>query len=236
MNWIFIDSGFLTGKENMDYDVHLTNECSDDVSFLRLYRWKPYCISLGANQKIEDINSESARSDNIDIVKRPTGGRAILHAEELTYCIAMKMNGHTNHEIYSLINKALLKGLKLYSSKLNTLELEKNQINLSEFYKTHSSIPCFSSSAKYEIKFENKKLVGSAQRVFGDTILQHGSILCGDYHKNLVNYLNLPKEKLQDVKEDLNEKTISIGEIVGEEVDYSKLADCIKKGFLSFKL
>ncbi len=230
--WNFENTYENDGNFNMDRDVELCQAVSTTgVPTLRLYRWKPFTISLGCNQKENILDLTKCNYDNIGIVKRPTGGRAILHSEELTYSVTMRINEKNSTQIYNEISEALIFGLRLYDKKLESIELEKNQIDFASFYKSHNSIPCFSSSAKYEIKFREKKLVGSAQRIFGNTILQHGSILCGSFHKTLAEYLILPETKLSEVKNDLDLKTISIGEIIENDVDYSKLATCIKFGF-----
>ena len=89
MIWQYINTGENTGSFNMDFDLSLVKETVPDTIILRLYRWNPYCISLGANQSYAGINEGKAAADGIEIVKRPTGGRAILHSEELTYSVVM---------------------------------------------------------------------------------------------------------------------------------------------------
>lgn len=230
--WNFENTLENDGKFNMEHDVELCHTVNTTgVPTLRLYQWKPFTISYGYNQKDNVLDLVKCGSDKIEVVKRPTGGRAILHAEELTYSVTLRMKEKNSAQMYNEISEALVFGLKLYDKRMQEVELEKNQIDFASFYKSHSSIPCFSSAAKYEIKYREKKLVGSAQRVIGNTLLQHGSILCGDYHKNLVDYLKLPGHKLIEIKNDLDSKTISVGEIVESDVDYSKLAACIKFGF-----
>jgi lipoate-protein ligase A len=230
--WNFENTFENEGKFNMARDIELSRIVNTTGrATLRLYRWKPFTISLGYNQKEDILDLDKCNRDGIGVVKRPTGGRAILHAEELTYSVTMRMIEKNPTQIYNEIGAALVYGLKLYDKRMQEVEFEKNQINFAELYKSYSSIPCFSSSAKYEIKHHNKKLVGSAQRMIGNTILQHGSILCGEFHKNLVDYLRLPNDKLSEIKTDLDLKTISIAEIIENEVDYPKLAACIKFGF-----
>ena len=68
MNWIYINSGFNTGRYNMDFDLRLAKIFREGEAILRLYRWKPYCISLGANQPLTSVDSELSANDNIDIV------------------------------------------------------------------------------------------------------------------------------------------------------------------------
>jgi Lipoate-protein ligase A len=228
--WYFIDTGENTGSFNMDFDLKLVDKVKKEgIAFLRFYQWKPFTISLGYHQSIESINTKLCEEDGIDIVKRPTGGRAILHSDELTYSVTLPFDRLSPQEIYFKINLALLDGLHHYDEKLKSVELEKSQIDLKNFYKLSRSIPCFSSSAKNEIKFQNKKLIGSAQRVINDVILQHGSILIGDYHKRIVDYLILNNDEKKFLKSDLDEKTISLEEIVNSEIILEKLKDCLKK-------
>ena len=230
MRWQSVNTGFNSGKFNMDYDIDLARNIKPDEAFLRLYRWRPYCISLGANQNFESINQEKSSQDKIDVVKRPTGGRAILHSEELTYSVVLPVSENLSaRKVYHEINLALLEGLKIYNSKLNKVELENSQPDFPSFYKEEKSTICFAVPAKSELKYSGKKLVGSAQRKLGNTILQHGSILCGSYHLNIVNYLNT--ENYEKLKAEINKTTIDLASILNENIDYEYLAESIAEGF-----
>ncbi len=232
MNWKFLNTGFSSGKFNMEFDRMLAAKVKPGEAYLRLYRWKPYCISLGANQSEDSLLTEKIKSDGIDVVKRPTGGRAILHSEELTYSFVCNSEGNISaKDLYREINLALKKGLAFYNNKLNALQLEHKQPDFPEFYKQEKGVVCFAVAAKDEINYNDKKLVGSAQRRIGSSLLQHGSILCGDYHQKIVDYLNLPQESLLKIKDEVERTTISLGEILNEEIDYNKLEDAIKYGF-----
>ena len=174
MKWFIINSGANTGRYNMDYDLQLAKNYKDDEIVLRLYKWDPYCISLGANQSPDSINSKLAHQDNIDVVIRPTGGRAVLHAEELTYSVVYPLDFFSSaKDIYCQINLAILKGLKIYDSRLSSFELENHQPDFAEIYKQENNAVCFAVSAKSEIKYSGKKIVGSAQRKFEKVVLQH---------------------------------------------------------------
>lgn len=232
MKWYFIDTGFNDGNFNMQYDISLTKQIKNDECILRLYRWKPYCISLGANQDFSDVELIKAKNDNIDVVKRPTGGRAILHSEELTYSVVFPLNlNYSVRDIYNQINLALKKGLELYNSELKKIELENSQTDFRNFYKKDISSVCFAVSAKYEINYSGKKLVGSAQRKIGNVVLQHGSILTGTYHLKLTEYLNIKQNQKEKISEELTETTIDLKTILGKEIDISHLSESIKKGF-----
>lgn len=232
MKWFFIDTGESTGKFNMDFDFQLAQICSDNKAYFRLYRWKPFCISLGAHQKFEDINLEKAANDAIDVVKRPTGGRAILHAEEITYSVILPSSKiQSAKEVYQKISLSLIEGLKLYHPIFSNLELENLQPNFSKLLNEPSGILCFGSTAKNEVKFNGRKLIGSAQRKLNNAILQHGSILCGKYHRKLVDYINVDDKTKSIIENEIIQKTIEIETILQKHVDYQKLSECLIDGF-----
>jgi len=235
MNWNLIESGENTGRYNMDFDINLARTCPDDQAYFRLYRWKPFCISLGANQNINEIDLDKAAADNIECVQRPTGGRAILHAEEITYSAILPYSAsYSAKDIYTNISLALLSGLKLYHPELGNAELEGLQPNFPDLLKSPSGMLCFASTAKSEIKYKGKKLVGSAQRKMERIVLQHGSILCGTFHQRLAGYLIGDEQTKSVLESELKNKTIEIESIINEETDYSRLSQCLIEGFESF--
>lgn len=232
MIWHFINSGENKGKFNMDFDQELARECTPNEAYFRLYKWKPYCISLGANQNFEEINLTKAERDRIDVVKRPTGGRAILHAEEITYSVILPVSFSLSaKEIYQKISLALIKGLSLYDSILSELELEEEQPNFPQILKQPTGALCFGSTAKNEVKYKGKKLIGSAQRKMNSVILQHGSILCGSFHRKLADYINANNSDINTFRHELENKTIELKAVTGKEVKYNELIDCLVKGF-----
>ncbi len=232
MKWSYLNTGFNTGKNNMDLDLSRAKNCKPDEACFRLYKWEPYCISLGANQSFDSIDSTKASGNNIDVVKRPTGGRAILHAEELTYSVVFPLNKNSSlRNLYCEINKALREGLILYDDRLSAVELEAEQPDLRNFYREPVSEICFAVSAKSEIQFAGKKLIGSAQRKINNTILQHGSILCGDYHRRIIEYLNTTEENLIKINDELSDKTIELENILGNKTDFEKLEGSLVTGF-----
>ncbi len=235
MKWLFLSSGLNSGKFNMKTDSYLAMNCETDEAVFRLYQWQPYCISLGANQDESIIDYAETKKDNIDVVKRPTGGKAILHAEEITYSVIYPAIQDTSaRELYTNINFALKKGLEKYNNKLSEIELENSQADFSKLYKETSGSICFASSAKSELKYDGKKLVGSAQRKFKDSILQHGSILCGNFHTNIINYLKIPEEEKGIIQTELNEKTIDLNMILKEKIDFESLSEFLALGFQEY--
>ncbi len=234
MNWHFINSGFNNGKFNMGFDIELARSCKPDEAFFRLYRWSPYCISLGANQSFNDVNNDQITRDGLDVVKRPTGGRAILHAEEITYSVIIPYSQISSaKEIYQRISTALIKGLEYYNPVLAKADLENQQPNFPKLLNEPSGVLCFGSTAKNEVKYNGKKLIGSAQRKLDSVILQHGSILCGTYHKKLVEYINANDSIKRSLETDINYRTTEIETILYTKVDYDLLCNCLKLGFES---
>ena len=145
--WQCLCTGSNTGAFNMELDGFLAKSLLDGsgVPTLRLYQWNPWAISLGFNQDMSKIDVERCVSDRIDVVRRPTGGRAVFHAEELTYSVVMHADGKSVLDIYNLISKALVQGLRLFGVNAT---LSRSQADLREHYKTPSSIPCFTASAR----------------------------------------------------------------------------------------
>jgi len=232
MKWRLINSGFNSGEINMQFDVSLAESLPDGEAVLRLYRWKPFCISLGANQDKDIININKASDDGIDVVKRPTGGRAILHAEELTYSVVYPVSFQIPpKQLYSEINLAIKKGLVFYDSDFKDIQLENGQPHFPSFYTDQKSSICFAISARSELNYCEKKIVGSAQRKMKNNILQHGSILCGKKHLDIINYLNLSTDILLKLKQEIENSTTDIQSITGKKVDYEYFAEAIKTGF-----
>ncbi len=216
----------------MQFDFDLAHKCNPEEAYFRVYRWKPYCISLGANQNYNDIDQSKTEKDGIDVVKRPTGGRAILHAEELTYSVILPLNNEFSpREIYSKISNALMRGLEIYNPLLAKSELEKHQPDFPKLLEEPTGVLCFASTAKNEVKFNGKKMIGSAQRKLNNVVLQHGSILCGPFHRKLVDYLNCDNETRRQLSIELYERTTELKSILNEEIDYDKLKTCLMFGF-----
>lgn len=232
MIWHFIDSGSNTGSYNMEFDLNLAHNCNPEEAYFRIYQWDPYCISLGANQNYNDIDQSKTEKDGIDVVKRPTGGRTILHSEELTYSVILPLNYEFSpREIYFKISNALMRGLEIYNPLLAKSELESYQPDFPKLLEEPAGVLCFASTAKNEVKFNGKKLIGSAQRKLNTVVLQHGSILCGQFHQKLVDYLNCDNEIRRQLSTELNERTTELQSILKEEIDYDKLKTCLMIGF-----
>ena len=177
-----------TGKENMQIDSDILEEAIESNTqepVFRLYGWKPKCVSLGRNQKDDFLTGE------IDSVRRLTGGRALLHDNEITYSyvspISIIPNGESVVESYKYISGILINFFKTLGIEL---DFGKNKR-----VSTHFDY-CMLVSTGADVCYQGKKLIGSAQCRKQGYILQHGSILY-DYDKELLE--KLFKEKVSGI-------------------------------------
>lgn len=224
----FINTGFADGRYNMEFDSNRFSELinQNTLPMIRVYGWNPWTVSLGANQKESDINIEECLKRNIDIVRRPTGGRAVLHANEITYSVVTRIPisssaSNLYRDIHLLIIDVLRKSGKI------ELDFEKSQPNFNNFYKSEvSSLSCFASSARYEIEFNGKKLVGSAQKVSDSVLLQHGSILLGNAYEIISELANVTSPELKNRLRDFTlAHSTTLEQILKRTVTFDEVAD-----------
>lgn len=174
------------GKYNMAVDeaVHNAYQRGHTGPTLRFYRWKPACLSVGRFQDVrKQVNLENLRQLGIDLVRRQTGGRAVLHDDELTYSLVIseRLLPGSILETYKAISQALVNALRNLGVPAQLSELEKGVTARDPRFK---GAACFSAASWYEIEAHGKKIIGSAQFRKGGVILQHGSIpLSIDYAK-----------------------------------------------------
>ncbi|NTU43189.1 MAG: lipoate--protein ligase family protein [Nitrospirales bacterium] len=180
--WRFIVSGPCPASYNMALDeaISLSVREGSAPTTLRLYGWDCPSVSIGQFQKIETINSAYCEAHQIPVVRRPTGGRGILHGDELTYSLSGRNEGPFSRglmETYLIIGTALKMAMELTGIPVSMKMERESGRNL-----TRSPL-CFRSSSFGEIGIKGKKLVGSAQKRWREGFLQQGSIpYCLDYN------------------------------------------------------
>jgi lipoate-protein ligase A len=171
--WRLIDTPPAPGAWNMAVDEALAaSVAGGGEPVLRFYRWEPACLSLGRNQPARGrYDLEALAAAGIDVVRRPTGGRAVLHRRELTYSVAapVALLGAPRHA-YAAINRALVAGLRRLGAAASL------QPSTDARAPIPSLAPCFAEPVEGEVVAAGRKLVGSAQRLLGSVILQHGSL------------------------------------------------------------
>ena len=221
INWRFIPYQEHKGSINMAIDCVLFDRVKQGQSppTVRIYGWKPTCITLGYFQKANlEVNLKVISKMGIDVVNRPTGGRAVLHVNELTYSVIAPITQQdwckSKASSYDFISQALTQALSIFGvtpnlDKSYPIEAKKNILAMN---------PCFSSSAKSEIMWETKKIVGSAQKRDQWAFIQHGSILCSLKYLEIVNYLKLNEVQKPNYLETLKAKSISLEQILNQPI------------------
>ncbi|MBI3353790.1 MAG: lipoate--protein ligase family protein [Nitrospirae bacterium] len=164
------NNGFM----NMAIDEAIAISCRKKLSppALRLYTWNPPCISIGYFQDIKEVNIQECKRQKIDIVRRLTGGKAVLHNKEITYSIISPVdNSIFPRDVkgaYKKVANGLLLGLKNMGISAEIAEDRAKELH---------RFSCFLNTSFYEITVKGKKLIGSAQKRWKDIFLQHGSII-----------------------------------------------------------
>lgn len=230
--WRWINSDWGDGATNMAIDQAMLELAKENRPTMRVYRWRPNCISLGYHQLAERIDLDRCLQDQVDVVRRPTGGRAVLHAEEVTYSVVIPQGGKSLSgslgDVYNAISRGLVRGIQRLGIPA---ELQKRSLDLRNHYQTAISVSCFSAAAKHEVVLDGKKLVGSAQRRFPYGILQHGSILTGNTHVTLPKYLKgMDEEEAGRMMRMIASRTTAIGEHHQRPVAYDEIIRAIKAG------
>lgn len=216
----FIYSGENNGYRNMAMDEAVMAGLRDHHStpVLRIYKWTPPAISLGYFQSASDIDFEKTKIDGVGVVRRITGGRAVLHNEELTYSILFTEEDFSpfkKREIFIFIARCLVDALNLIGIDSKIVEKTKGDLK---------SPNCFASPAQYEIEaMKEGKLIGSAQVIKNGVVVQHGAIpLTGSYTR-IVKYLKFGSTAFKSVS--------SLTEVSGNTIAEKELLTALKKGF-----
>lgn len=203
----YIKYGIFSGADNMRIDSELLEEAilhNYNDPIFRLYGWSPMCISLGRNQKEGVGVNIGVNFKDIDVVRRVTGGRALLHDNEITYSCIVPItyipNGESVTASYKYISSYLIRFFETLGVKLSIGENKKVSTKFDY---------CMLVSTGADVCYEGKKIIGSAQFRKNGYILQHGSILFG-YNKELLKNLfheEVSNDKITTVKEILPDLT-----------------------------
>lgn len=228
--WRFINTDYNDGFYNMAIDEAILNSVIEGKSppTIRFYRWDPPTVTLGYFQKAHrEIDQELCQAKGIQVVRRLTGGRAILHDKELTYSIVVsdkqKQVSGSIIESYLKISRALVKGLLNFGVVVEMMARP---------CKEKGSAACFDAPSWHEIVWQGRKLVGSAQTRKHGCLLQHGSIPMVLDVELLFNLLKISNNQAkQRLKENFRQKAVALEEILGKEIDYWDLAEALTEGF-----
>jgi len=252
----------MDGAFNMAADeVLAASAARDHHVILRLFEWDPWTLSLGKHQRIGGVDLDRCRQAKIQVVRRLTGGRAVLHARELTYSICVPVLRHSekgeaprveadsdfsescpradgvgfHHDVALRVGQALCHGLRALGADVKWIPRGRG----ASYQRSASGVPqgvltlrksalCFASVARGEILWHGKKVVGSAQRVLDGVILQHGSILLGPGHEQIVDLFEDASGASSEI---LRSHTATLKDILGGIPEVPVVARKILEGF-----
>ena len=202
---------------------------------LRFFAWEPPCLSIGYNQAVDEVDIIKCGQAGVDFVRRPTGGRAILHTDELTYSIVAlqdepRVAGGVV-ESYRRLSAGLVRGLRLLGMDVAQAEAGHGT-GAPTGQDADVSAACFDAPSAYEVTAGSKKLVGSAQVRRKGTVLQHGSLpLQGDITR-ICHYLVVPsEERRQELRQELRARATSLELVLGRVVPFVRVVEALVKGF-----
>jgi lipoate-protein ligase A len=235
--WRFIDTDNGSASFNMALDEALLewNSQGKIPPVIRFYGWNPATLSIGYFQKAEkEINLAEVKKQGLGFVRRPTGGRAVLHEHELTYSVIVSEEHpkmpKTVTEAYRVISEGILKGfhnlgLEAYFSVPITDEDR-------ESLKSPQSSVCFDASSWYELVVEGRKVAGSAQTRQKGVILQHGSILLDLDEDKLFSLFKFSNDRVKErMRKAFTSKAVAINDISSQKVSIDQARQAFKSGF-----
>ncbi len=233
-SWRLIHTPPAGGAWNMAVDEAILEgaRAGAVLPTLRLYAWQPPCLSLGYAQPFSDVALPRLAALGWDVVRRPTGGRAILHTDELTYSVTGPQDeprlAGSVLESYQRLSAALLEALR----QLN-LPAQAAGAHLSAAEGADPKGPvCFEVPSDYEIVVGGKKLIGSAQARRKGGVLQHGALpLHGDLRR-IVEALAFPDEtERQAAAQRLLERAVTVETVLGHPVTWAAAAQAFVVAF-----
>jgi lipoate-protein ligase A len=230
--WRVIEHRPGRGAWNMAVDEAILESVynGDSLPTLRLYAWDPACLSLGHAQPFIEVNVKALSAHGWDVVRRPTGGRAILHVDELTYAvIAPESEPRVQGGVldsYLRLSEALLEVLRILGLKPQSQQ--RNTKNARE----KPNPVCFEVPSNYEITVNGKKLIGSAQARRKEGILQHGALpLYGDLSR-IITALQFPDDATRmQAKTRLLDHATTVEIERGNACDWQHASDAFQVAF-----
>ena len=229
--WRLIEDPPSRGAWNMAVDEAILESVyqGESLPTLRLFAWEPACLSLGHAQPFAEVDTLALAHYGWDVVRRPTGGRAILHVDELTYSvIAPEYDPRVQGGVldsYLRLSKALLEVLRLLG-----LEPQANEKKVEKSKKFNPV--CFEVPSNYEITVNQKKLIGSAQARRKGGILQHGTLpLFGDLSRIISALKFVDDSAKSHAKTRLLEHATTVELILGKRIEWQEASNAFQNAF-----
>ena len=228
--WRLLRHPAATGAENMAVDEAISRAIAGGLvpPTLRFYAWEPPCVSLGRNQPVAGVDLDQCAELGYDVVRRPTGGRAILHTDELTYSVIASPEHPLMHgyvlDSYLRISHGLVAGLR-------RLGIDAEEAPGTNRAGPDVSAACFEVPSAYEIVVGDRKILGSAQARRSTSVLQHGSLpLVGDLTR-VVGCLKFEDEAgRQALAASLAGHAATVEELLGRVVTHDQAVEAMIAG------
>jgi lipoate-protein ligase A len=228
---LIVDDAPRRGAWNMALDSAIAATVAQRAVLptVRFYAWEPACLSLGRRQPLDGVDLARCRADGVDVVRRPTGGWAILHTDELTYSIAAPGDDPRTTgailDAYRKLSAGLVAGIQRLGADA--------AMNPEDPFGVHNtSAACFEVPSAYEITASGRKLMGSAQTRSQGRVLQHGSLpLHGDIAR-VARYLAYEREEERErLRAHLTERAATLADVLGRPVTYAEAVEAMRAGF-----
>jgi len=215
--------GWMTGALNMARDESLAaSVASGGTPTLRLYRFRPSCISIGRFQEYPgEIDVDGCAARGIEVVRRPTGGLAILHQDDFTYSLTLprkEASAYYREEYFNIAAAGIIEALGAVGVPAGAAD-----------HPTRGKGPgtwCFDSAYGVDLEWRGRKVCGSAQRVGPGSVLQHGSVFLSSQEGILEGLVAVSPEA-----EPKGTPQVSLEEAAGSRVSWERLADAFAEGF-----
>lgn len=235
--WRFIDSGMGSPSYNMALDEALLEWNSEGKMppVIRFYGWNPATLSIGYFQKAEkEIDMDAVERHGLGFVRRPTGGRGVLHEHELTYSVIVTEEHpempKTVTEAYRVISEGVLKGFHHLGMEAY-FSVPRSEEEKASLKNPRSSV-CFDAPSWYELVVEGRKVAGSAQTRQKGVILQHGAILLDLDEDKLFSLFKYSNDRVKErMQRAFKNKAVAINNLTAEKVSYDQAKAAFKKGF-----
>ncbi|MBD1378816.1 lipoate--protein ligase family protein [Metabacillus arenae] len=235
--WKYIDSGNASPAYNMALDEALLEWHSEGKipPTIRFYGWNPATLSIGYFQKADkEINMEAVKKYGLGFVRRPTGGRGVLHDKELTYSVIVSEEHpempQTVTEAYRVISEGILEGFRKLG--LDAYFAVPRSEEEKQGLKNPRSAVCFDAPSWYELVVEGRKVAGSAQTRQKGVILQHGSILLDIDENMLFDLFKYPSDRVRErMQRNFKNKAVAVNALRAEPVSMEEAKAAFKEGF-----
>lgn len=221
--WRLISDGPRSGPENMALDESLWGSAADGgLTTLRFYTFNPPAVTIGRSQQPEKfLDQASCAREGVDVARRPTGGLAILHLSDLTYCLTAPLAGQAKgarDRYFTMVGRGLIAGL-------NVLGIEA--AIAAHHWRAGGPGWCFDREFGVDLEWRSRKICGSAQRISSASVLQHGSLFLKE------NHALAAKISREGTTGSPSERFVALCEAAERPVEYRELAEALVEGFAS---